>query len=381
VVSRRQVLGRLAVSAAVPAGLAGCSAAPTNFSQYPGFTAFYAAHPRRNAPADAADQALLSRFRPRFYLPPGHTGAIDFYADYIAHGRLVDGAGTLVSQRVTAQILNAHKDDPRAVFTHVPEAPGTLLPSVFGRVDHDTLHLNGQRHDFSFLTYHAVFRHSGLAAGLAGWRAALLGLVGDLGDWHQLDHYTAASVVLDAAQRPVALMLQQHNYHHSLAFGAAQRWPADERIGVDVAERSNELYPHAGERRRHRAVRFNSPDEMRYLMGIGNKPLVAEDDITEGRVELAYGLAFLAPSDAFYTFQGYLGARRLLPGRDGPPGADFNTLPDVKPLLSQLLMGFWREGNRDDLARLNAGYGRSGRQSDFVAAQAPPFLAAIGVPP
>lgn len=93
------------------------------------------------------------------------------------------------------------------------------------------------------------------------------------------------------------------------------------------------------------------------------------------------GLDFLPPSDAFYSFQGFLGARRRLPGRDGPPGADFNTWPTLKPWVSQMLTGFWRAGNEDDWARLEAGYGRSGRPQDFVDAQTVPFLRAIGLRP
>ena len=109
--------------------------------------------------------------------------------------------------------------------------------------------------------------------------------------------------------------------------------PADERIAIDVAIRSIPISPHG------------------------------------------------APSDAFYTFKGFLGARRKLPGRDGPPGADFNTLPALKPLASQLLMGFWREGDRDDLTRLEASYGKTGNPLDFVRAQAVPFLQTIATPP
>ena len=110
-----------------------------------------------------------------------------------------------------------------------------------------------------FAEYHAAHPPrdslSGLAAGFSGWRAGLLGLFADLDDWHQLDHYTAATVVLAESGRPVALMLQQHNYHHTYLLGDRLEdglpAPADERIGVDVATRSNEREPalqRAGER-------------------------------------------------------------------------------------------------------------------------------------
>jgi len=61
----------------------------------------------------------------------------------------------------------------------------------------------------------------------------------------------------------------------------------------------------------------------------------------------------LPPDDAFYTFRGWLGARRRLPGRTGPPGADFNTIPAFKPMGIQLMAFYWHEGQRDyvDLVR------------------------------
>jgi hypothetical protein len=53
-------------------------------------------------------------------------------------------------------------------------------------------------------------------------------------------------------------------------------------------------------------------------------------------------------------------------------------LPEIKPLVSQLLMGFWRHGNRDDLGRLEATYAKTGKPLDFVRVQAAPFVQAIG---
>ena len=361
--------------------LAGCSLPKTNFSQYPGFAEYYAANPPREALPSEQERALLTRYRPRLFLPPQHAGLIDFYRDYIAQGQLIDRDGKLISAAVTPDILNAHKEDAAIVFTHIPDRQATAQATVFGSIDHDNLEIAGALQRFTFLTYHAVFRHSGIAAGFTGWRASLVDIFADLGDWHQLDHYNAATIVLNESERPIALMLQQHNYHHTYVFGNEFAFPADQRVAVDIAIRSNELYPHSAQRLHHRATRFNSPEEMRFLLGFGDKPSIAEDDITEGRDEVGYRLAFLPPSDAFYTFKGFLGARRRLPGRDGPPGADFNALPETKALAAQMLMGFWREGNREDLMRLQNTYGITGNQIDFVRAQALPFALTIGSKP
>jgi hypothetical protein len=367
----RQIL-RGAFCATLAIALTGCTLAPTNFSQYPGFAAYYTTHPRRNEAASAEERALLQRFRPRFMLPPGHVGMIDFYRDYIAQGTLYDGEGSAIGDHVTPALLNRHKNEPSAVFVHRPDPTRAARATVLARVDRERVALGaGDTRDLTFLTYHAVFRHSGLPAAVTGWRAGLLGVIADLDDWHQLDHYTAATLVLDSTQTPLALMLQQHNYTRTYIIGTDVSLDAQQRPVVDIAQRSNELYPHLPARTTRRAVRFLTPEAMRYLLGAGPPPRVSGDDITEGKIEADYALAFLAPDDAFYSFTGFLGERRRLPGRDGPPGADFNIWPTLKPLGAQLVAGFFREGSVDDLARFEASYAKSGELLDFVAAQAP----------
>ncbi len=330
-----------------------------NFSQQPGFASHYAAHPRRSSAATDDERALLQRHRPRLWLPAGHAGPIDFYGDYIVHGTLVAGDGSVQSNAVDRALLNGFKHDPLAVFTHRRCAACTPPRAVvLARVDTAPVPMgDGSERNFTFLTYHVVFRHSGVPAGLAAWQAWPMQWLADLCDWHQLDHYTAASIVLDGTGQPVALMLQQHNGLRTHVFGEVvqeQRvdWPADGRVVLDVALRSNELYPHRGGRHQRRAVRFVDADTLGYLIGLGAQPPLASRDITEPVRQADYELDFLPPDDAFYSFAGYLGERRTLPGRDGPPGADYNTWPTLKPLGLQLLSGYWREGDRGDFARL-----------------------------
>src|ERR671913_627720 len=96
-----------------------CDGTDRSFSQYPGFADYFAAHPPAATVPSPADQALLARHRPRFFKAEGEPGPTDFYADYIAHGRLTDGDGRPVAEGgVTPEILNAHKDDPGAAFVH-----------------------------------------------------------------------------------------------------------------------------------------------------------------------------------------------------------------------------------------------------------------------
>lgn len=319
---------------------------PTNFSQFPGFAEYFARNPPKTEPPSEADRALLRRYRPRLFVAEGFARPIRFYEDYIAQGRLTDGGGRLISGNVTPEILNAHKERPRAVFEHRPAGePGR--PALYGRVDRERFTLRGRERAFTFLTWNAVFRVSGIGAGIDWWKGALLGLAGDLDDWHQLDHYTAVTLALDETGNPVAVSFQQHNYRQTRVFGHDIDRPPDGRVAVDVALRSNEFYPHSPERRRRRAVGFISPANVDYLVTGRDPPFRAADDITAPSTEIDYELLFLAPSDAFYTFKGFLGEKRLLPGRSGPPGADYNTLPDLKPLHRQMIAFHWYENDTE----------------------------------
>jgi hypothetical protein len=357
--ARLRRLGNAVAAALLAIAITTACAQSGNFSQQPGFASHYAAHPRRSTAASDDERALLQRHRPRLWLPAGHAGPIDFYGDYIARGTLVSGDGSVQSNAVDQALLNRWKNDPQAVFTHRPcdDCAGARAV-VFGRVDTAPVPMgDGSKRVFTFLTYHVVFRHSGVLMGLAPWQSWPMRLAADLDDWHQLDHYTAASIVLDNFAKPVALMLQQHNGLRTHVFGETvdgQRveWPADGRVPIDVALRSNELYPHRTGRHERRAVRFVDADALGFLIGLGPRPIFGSHDITEPTREADYQLGFLPPDDAFYSFAGYLGERRALPGRDGPPGADFNTWPSLKPLGLQLLSGYWREGDRGDFERL-----------------------------
>ncbi|MFO0996933.1 MAG: hypothetical protein U1F33_09635 [Alphaproteobacteria bacterium] len=327
---------------------AACKPDQGNFSQDPGFTAYFATRPRGSDPPSEADKRLLAAHAPRILLPAGHPGLIGFYPDYIAQGMLTDGAGRVISTAVDREILNAHKADPLAIFVHRPRA-APQHPIVFARIDREP---GPSGAPWTFLTYNAVFRHSGVPAGMPRWQDWALGLIADLEDWHQLDHYTAATIAFDEAGHPVALILQQHNDLRTYLFGRDVPWPDDGRVVLDVAMRSNELYPHEPGPVRHRAVAMPSAAGMRYLVTGRGRPLFAADDITDSVDEAAYRLGFLPHDDAFYAFQGWLGERRLLPGRDGPPGADFNTWPHDKGKLREMLAGYWREGDERYLAAL-----------------------------
>lgn len=341
--------------------VAGCERRSANFSQYPGFREWYLANPPANAAARPEDRVLLERYRPRLYLPAGSEGPISFYEDYIAQGVLYDRDDKQIARRVTPAILNAHKADPGVVFVHRPT--GALAQAVaYARIDREILPSDAGEAGtpLTFLTYNFVFRTSGLPAGLASWQRILVGLIADPSDWHQLDHYTAVTIVLmPAAGRlePAAAIIQQHNYLRTYLLGAVAGpdrlvLPRDARLAIDAAIWSNELYPHQPGRQVRRAVDHLNSDTARYLATGQDRPFVSADDVTEPHREVEYALEYLPQNDAFYAFQGWLGERRSLPGRDGPPGADYNTMPRYKARTTQLALFRWSDGDNEFAARL-----------------------------
>ena len=121
--------------------LASCAQPATNFSQFPGFAAYFATHPARQAPPTPDEQRLLERHRPRFFLPPQHAGLIDFYDDYIASGKLYAADGTVLADQVTPGVLNAYKTEPRVYFVHRPAPARRTQPVVYARIERDVVDL------------------------------------------------------------------------------------------------------------------------------------------------------------------------------------------------------------------------------------------------
>ena len=288
--SGRWMNGLLCAALTVTFALTACTHAPTNFSQYPGFAAYYAAHPRRGETASAQERALLQRFRPRFMLPPGHAGMIDFYRDYIAQGALYDADGGIISSSVTPSTLNEHKSEPSVVFVHQPDPARPAQATVYARVDRERVAFGANdTRDLVFLTYHAVFRHSGLPASVSGWRAGLLDLIADLDDWHQLDHEVLGR--LDRADDRV------HRPGLAVAMAPAQ-------LRFEPARRKL-LRRHRGDRVAHR-LRVDEPVEQVGALHIAPRQAhrVLESRIGED--------AFAALGD--YRDQ----ARQVVEGRVGP---------------------------------------------------------------
>ena len=335
--------------------LTACSSNEPTFSAMPGFTEYFAKYQPMADPANQQEQQLLQHYRPRIYLAKDQTSFLDFYADYIAHGELYSN-GELVSDKVDAELLQKYRDDPGAEFRHIP-TDKPVTPVVYGKVAYDNLQHDGQSWPLTFLSYNLVFAHSGLLQGLPGWQRWLVESAGLHEDWHQLDHYVGLTVVLHQ-EEPIAVILQQHNYQTTYIPGYEGahgiEWPDDQRIQVDVAKQSNELYPHSTGYTEHPGVSFVSADNLEFLKTSRNKPMMAGFDTTHGEVEQEYTLKFLPTNDAFYQFKGRLGEARSLPGRDGPPGADYVTLPGLMPWANRLVAGFRSGSVAEEQAKITA---------------------------
>jgi len=365
-----RALTGIAAATAVVLLLAGCrreSDRYRTFADFPGFASYYARRCAGGDPGPPAmkDRELLKRFRPRFILPPGSIRPVGFYEEYLPATvlrRFSDRA--VVEETVSAEELRRQQDNNEVYLEYRPASGGKGDPVVFGRVYRERVPFPGERGgetrflDLAFLKYNLVFPVSGLPAGLHRLAGSILRLAGlDPGDWHQLDNFVAAHIVLDGSEKPVAVLLAQHNHHRAYLAGRDFALPADGRVVFDVALRSNELYPDSESEHpvRHRVVRWSL--YLNYLLGGEGRPLASADDITYGRRaggrEAAYDLGFLSPCDPFYTAKIMLGASRPFfgfdIGRDGPPGSDYYTVPELLPLGNLLKFSYLHDGDPDDL--------------------------------
>ncbi len=337
------------------------------FSSYPGFSEYFAGHPAEKSEPNVHDRELLTRYRPRLILPPGHAGPIDFYRDYLPATRMSDlETDTVLADPPTAEDLWRHRSDEIVGLDLVREIKEPHA-AVYGRVRREQVHFptdDGERVlPMIFLSYNIPFARSGLPARLNWFERAGLSVMGwlagwDANDWHELDVYVAYTLVLDDGQRPLAVVLAQHNHHRAYLIGKDLSWPGDDGLPLEVAASSNEIYlsSHSPEPVAHRTIPF--PSRMDYLLSGENQPFLDGMDVTYGLEagghEADYELHFLVPADPFYTFKGRLGEYRpfmgFYVGRSGSPGADYYTLPVLLPLGNTLKFAYLHDGDAEDIA-------------------------------
>jgi hypothetical protein len=129
----------------------------------------------------------------------------------------------------------------------------------------------------------------------------------------------------------------------------------------DIALRSNEIYPASDNTGpvKHRAIRWTL--YMKYLLSGEDPPLFRGYDVPygvrAGGKEISHDMAFLSPCDPFHTVRMMLGEPRPFLGRNigrnGPPGADYYTVPPLLPLGNLLKFSYLRDGDPDDIAMID----------------------------
>jgi hypothetical protein len=369
--------GRKIVVVAIVLGfaLSGCgteSKGYRTFADYPGFKEYYADHCHDGGPAPLTsdvDKELLRKHSPRLMLPPGGQYPIDFYQDYLPYSVLRRyPKRTVIAESVTPEVLKVNQHNPSVYLDlqldRFRAAGPRRKPSVYGRVYRETVTFpdgtGGEvSRNFTFLKYNVVFATSGLPARLPAGFETFLKLAGfDLNDWHQLDNFVAVHVVLDEKERPVAVILAQHNHHRTYLVGKDIALPADGRMVFDIALRSNEVYVDSQHALpvEHRVARWTL--YLKYLLSGEDAPFFRGYDLTygvnAGGREISYDLATLSPCDPFYTATIMLGEPRRFIwwyiGRDGPPGADYYEIPPLLPLGNLLKFSYLHDGDPDDIA-------------------------------
>ncbi|MFQ5586815.1 MAG: hypothetical protein ACE5GF_08355, partial [Thermodesulfobacteriota bacterium] len=293
-----------------------------------------------------SDRLLLERFRPRVIVSPKGLLPVDFYGFYLPRTVVRDESrnGKVIKEAPSREYLKRIERERRYYLDYT----GPLYPcegdcngytaTGYGRVYREEASLRtgeGRRAlPIIVLKYTFPFPFSGLPARLGFVRESLMRVIADPVRFHELDIHGAVQIVLDERERPIVLLLAQHNHFRSYLIGRDVPWPEDNRIPVCFAERSNEPYPCHSDTspRYYRTV--GHPKHMAYVVDGRSPPLTAGKDvvygINAGGREVEYRLKFLPDRDPLYVSWIPLGDRKKLLTfntfyRNGPPGIDLNT--------------------------------------------------------
>jgi len=338
-------------------------------------------------PQDEADIILSKRFIPRVFIAPGGLDPIDFYTDYLPHCVVRDqqAGGKIVRRKPTRKYLKTIERTYGLYLDY--QGPENLesKPIAYARVYHESVPLERgsgvMKVKFTFIKYNFAFLQSGLPARLPLYKKALAWVAGDPEKWHELDIHGAVIVALiniNGKLTPTALTLGQHNNFRTYLFGRDISLPEDGRPKVSFALRSNEPYPapEGSEPQEQRAV--GNPADYPYVLNGGGWYLSSGVDLVygpkSGAREIAPEIRNLPDRDPLYVSWISLGDRPKILGifnsfyRDGPPGIDCFTWPELKEYSKTMM--FWFVDDKDEkAARLFDQY-----LSDFDRAELKPIL-------
>ncbi|NOS35563.1 MAG: hypothetical protein GQ522_02885 [Deltaproteobacteria bacterium] len=331
------------------------------------------------------ERGLLERFKPRVVVSPEGLVPVDFYEFYLPRTVVRDESrkGVVVKEAPSREYLKSIERDRRYYLDYT----GPLYPcegdckeyiaTGYGRAYREAADLRtgeGRREiPIIVLKYTFPFPFSGLPAGLSLMREALMRVVADPVRFHELDIHGAVQIILDERERPIVLLLAQHNHFRTYLIGKDLPWPDDNHIPICFAERSNEPYPcHADTPPRYYRT-VGNPKDFGYVIDGKSSALTAGEDRVYGQNgggrEVPYRLKFLPDRDPLYVSWIPLGDRKKILTfntfyRNGPPGIDLNTSPELKAYGE--IMQFWylRDGNNEDAALMRNSF-RSFSDVDF----------------
>lgn len=320
------------------------------------------------------DKNLLERYRPRVYIAPGGLRPVNFYKDYLPHCVVKDArnGGRVVEADPTRKYLKEIERTHGLYLDYTgPANIKDAAPVAYGRVYKELVTLpkaNGGGDisiPFTFLKYNFAFTYSGLPARLSLIKEILAKAAGDPEKWHELDIH--GSIIVALANKagellPVALILGQHNHFRTYLLpisgddgGERETW----RPSISFALRSNEPYPTPSGPQpvAYRAV--GNPSEFSFIITGKGFALFSGYDVVYGpksgarRLE-GYSIELLPYKDPLFVSWISLGAKLRLFGlfntfyRDGPPGIDLNTWPELSKYGQ--IMKFWYIKDGDEQA-------------------------------
>lgn len=332
--------------------------------------------------ATAEERALLERFKPRVIVSERGLFPVDFYRFYLPNTVVRDSSrgGRIVATSPSREYLKRIERDRHYYLDYT----GPLTPcegndcqqheaTGYGRVYREIARFRTDEGIMEFpiivLKYNFAFPFSGLPSRLGFLRESFMRLFFDPVRFHELDIHGAVQIILNESERPVVLLLSQHNHSRSYLIGRDVPWPGDGPMEVCFAERSNEPYPcpEGAKPRFHRAVA--NPANMAYVIDGRKRPLVSGEDKVCGLRscgrEVKYRLEFLPDRDPLYVSWIPLGERRRF-YRSGPPGMNMNTWPALRKYGDIMQFWYWRDGSDEDASLMERSF-KSFTDVDFEA--------------
>lgn len=318
-------------------------------------------------PQNEEDILLSKRFVPRVFIAPGGLDPIDFYADYLPRSVVRNqlAGGDIVDTSPTRKYLKSIERRYGLYLDYQGPEDFDSEPVTYARVYRESAPLvrgSGVRNvEFTFIKYNFVFLQSGLPARLPLYKKALAWMAGDLEKWHELDIHGAVILALinkNGQLTPVALTLAQHNNFRTYLFGRDLPLPEDGRPKISFALRSNEPYPapEGYQPVERRAV--GNPSDFSYVINGDGWALSSGVDLVfgpkSGAREIEPVIRNLPDRDPLYVSWISLGDRPKIFGifnsfyRNGPPGIDCLTWPELKEYSKT--MKFWFVDDGDEKA-------------------------------